>query len=274
MKALVFGAAGQLGSELVRLLGEDVGLTHDQVSITDPAAIEAAIAERQPDMVFNCAAYNAVDRAETESALAFAVNAEAPRTIAMACRRHGASLVHFSTNFVFDGSGAEPYVESDEPNPLSAYGASKLAGERNVLELGTHVLVVRTAAVFGTTTGRSFPERILTRARAGDQLRVVSDQTVNPSYAADLAVAALELAEEGFAGIIHAVADGCAGWDEFARVALAESGVAADVESISSAAHPAPARRPVNGCLATIRYHPLRPWQEAVRDWAQSLQNL
>jgi len=256
----------------VRLLGQDSGLPEDEASITDTAAIEAAISANGPDVVFNCAAYNAVDRAEQERDLAFAVNGTGPGNLAAACRRHGASLVHFSTNFVFDGAGAEPYIESDEPAPLSVYGASKLAGEKAVLSVGTHVLVVRTAALFGSITGRSFPERIVQRARAGENLRVVSDQTVNPTYAKDLAAAAVELAEEGFAGIVHVVADGCAGWDEFARVALAEAGVEADVESITSAEFPAPARRPVNGCLATIRYRALRPWQEAVRDWAQSLE--
>jgi dTDP-4-dehydrorhamnose reductase len=223
--------------------------------------------------VFNCAAYNAVDRAESDPAAAFAVNGDGPGNLAAACRRHGASLVHFSTNFVFNGAGAEPYVESDEPSPLSAYGRSKLAGERAVLSVGTDVLVIRTAAVFGTATGRSFPERILERARAGQAIRVVSDQTVNPTYAKDLAAAAVELATQGFAGIVHAVNDGCAGWDEFARVALAESGVDANVESIATAEYPVQAKRPLNGCLATIRYHPLRPWQEAVREWAQNLKN-
>jgi dTDP-4-dehydrorhamnose reductase len=235
--------------------------------------VESVVAQRRPEVVFNCAAYNAVDRAESERSVAFAVNGEGPENIAAACRRHGASLVHFSTNFVFDGAGAEPYLESDEPSPLSVYGQSKLAGERAVLEVGTHVLVVRTAAVFGTTTGRSFPERIVQRARAGEKLRVVSDQTVNPTYAKDLAAAAVELAGEGFAGIVHAVADGCAGWDELARVALAEAGVGAQVESIRSGEYPAPAPRPGNGCLATIRYHALRPWQEAVREWAQTLKH-
>jgi len=254
------------------LLGRDSGVPHDEVSITDPAAVEGVIGARGPDVVFNCAAYNAVDRAEQERDIAFAVNGTGPGNLAAACRRHGASLVHFSTNFVFDGAGAEPYIESDEAAPLSVYGASKLAGESAVLSVGTHVLVVRTAAVFGTTTGRSFPERIVHRAQAGEKLRVVSDQSVNPTYAKDLAAAAVELAAGGLAGIVHVVADGCAGWDEFARVALAEAGVEADVESVTSAEFPAPARRPVNGCLATIRYRALRPWQEAVRDWAQSLE--
>ena len=257
----------------MRLLGADSGLTHDQVSITDAPGVDAAIAQRKPDVVFNCAAYNAVDRAESERDVAFAINAEGPGNLAVACRRHGVSLVHFSTNFVFDGTDTEPYVESDEPSPLSAYGASKLAGERAVLEQGTHVLVVRTAAVFGTTTGRSFPERMLARARSGQAVRVVSDQSVNPTYAKDLAAAAVELVGDGFAGIVHAVADGCCGWDELARAALGESGVAAQVESIKTVDFPTPARRPVNGCLETIRYHALRPWQEAVREWAEEVRS-
>jgi dTDP-4-dehydrorhamnose reductase len=270
LKALVLGANGQLGSELVRLLGADAGVTHSQASITDRSAVESLIARREPEVVFNCAAYNAVDRAESKKDLAFAVNADGPGFVAEACRLHGAWCVHFSTNFVFDGNGAEPYVESDVPAPLSVYAASKLAGEQRALEQGTHVLVVRTAAVFGAVTGRSFPERVVARARAGEAIRIVADQTVNPTYARDLAAAAVELAEQSFAGVVHAVADGCAGWDEFARAALAASGIRADVESITTAAYPTPARRPANGCLASIRYHPLRAWKDAVEDWAKN----
>jgi dTDP-4-dehydrorhamnose reductase len=269
VKALVLGADGQLGTELARLLGPDSAVSHAELSITDAAAVEAMVAGRRPEVVFNCAAYNAVDRAESESDAAFAVNADGPGHIAAACRRNGAWLVHFSTNFVFDGSGAEPYVESDVPAPLSVYGSSKLAGEAKALSEGAHVLVVRTAAVFGRTTGRSFPERILELARSGQTLRVVSDQTVNPTFARDLAAAAVDLAGQRFAGIVHAVADGCAAWDEFARTALAAAGVAAEVESIRSDGHPTPARRPLNGCLGSIRYRALRPWKEAVVEWAK-----
>lgn len=256
---------------MVNLLDGAVGLDLEHLDITDAAAVEAVIGQRPPDVVFNCAAYNAVDRAEAEKEVAFAVNGRGPGNIAAACRRHGAALVHFSTNFVFDGASGEPYVESDEPSPLSAYGTSKLAGERAVLETGSRVLVIRTAALFGTTTGRSFPERVLEAARRGEKLRVVSDQTVNPTYARDLAAAAVELAEADFAGIVHVVNYGCCGWDEFARTALAESGVSVEVESIQTSAHAAAARRPPNGCLATIRYRALRPWQEAVSDWAAEL---
>ena len=272
MRALVLGAGGQLGSVLARLLGEDSGIRHDQVSITDPGAIEALVDSRRPTVVFNSAAYNAVDRAETERDLAFAVNAEGPANVARACARQGIRLVHFSTNFVFDGELDRPYVESDTPAPLSVYGASKLEGERRVLELLPGALVIRTAAVYGDTgsaiKGGSFPERILARARAGEALRVVGDQRVNPTYAADLAAAAIPLAESGAEGIFHVVSAGCAGWDEFARAVLEESHLAADVKSVSSVDMPAPARRPLNGCLASERTEGLRSWRESLHEWA------
>ncbi len=266
----MLGAEGQLGSELVRILGEDTGVSHRQVSITDAEAVQALIAQRRPEVVFNCAAYNAVDKAESDREAAFAVNAEGPRVVAAACRNSEAWFVHFSTNFVFDGAGAEPYVESDAPAPLSVYASSKLAGEENALGEGTHVLVVRTAGVYGRITGRSFPERMVQLAWAGQKLRVVSDQTVNPTFARDLAAAAVDLASQRMAGVVHAVADGCAGWDEFARAALAEMGVDAEVESVTTDDFPTPARRPANGCLASIRYRPLRHWRDALAEWAEN----
>jgi dTDP-4-dehydrorhamnose reductase len=264
LNALVLGANGQLGTQLVRLLGPDAAVPHDRLSITDAEGVDALIASRKPEVVFNCAAYNAVDRAESEPDLAFAVNAQGPFHVAAACRRRGATLVHFSTNFVFDGTHDQPYIEADECSPLSVYGKSKLEGERRVLDAGPHLLIVRTAAVFGGP--RSFPHRILDRARSGERLRVVSDQHVNPTFAGDLAVAAVELAQEGMTGIVHAVAEGCAGWDDFARAVLAERGVGLEVESVPSAAYPSPARRPLNGCLGSTRFHPLRPWREALRE--------
>jgi dTDP-4-dehydrorhamnose reductase len=256
----------------VKLLGPDSGLTHGDVSITDASAVAAVIAERKPELVFNCAAYNAVDRAESEPEVAHEVNALGPLNLAVACRRHGADLVHFSTNFVFDGALDRPYVEADEPRPLSAYAASKLEGERLALGNGAHVLVIRTAAVFGGPA--SFPMRVLERARNGQPLRVVSDQEVNPTYAKDLAAAAVELATSGIAGLVHAVGGGCCGWDELARAALSAFGVGAKVESVPSAAYATPARRPRNGCLATTRYRPLRQWREALQEWAEEASRL
>ena len=262
MKALVLGAGGQLGSELVRLAGPESAVPHDALDITNGADVEALVDQRRPEVVFNCAAYNAVDRAETDP-LAYAVNALGPLHVATACERAGAAFVHFSTNFVFDGAQREPYVETDRPAPRSAYGRSKLDGESNALGVG-RTLVLRTAAVYGGPRG--FPARFVAMARQGKPLRVVSDQTVNPTYARDLAGAAFGLAAAGETGLVHAVAAGCCAWDEFARAVLELAGLEASVESVPTGAYPAAAERPRNGCLASTRISALRPWREALRE--------
>jgi dTDP-4-dehydrorhamnose reductase len=272
VNALVFGAGGQLGLELARLLGPRSGVVHAEASVTDRDAIDRLIRRRRPEIVFNCAAYNAVDRAETERNLAFAVNGEGPANVAMACAGSGARLVHFSTNFVFDGTLDRAYVESDQTAPLSAYGSSKLEGEKRVLEVLPNALVIRTAALFGDTgssiKGGSFPDRIVDRAMRGEVLRVVSDQKVNPTYTGALAPAAIALAESGLEGVVHLAAAGCAGWDEFARAALEELRVQATVDSITSNELAAPARRPPQGCLASTRVAALGPWREGLHEWA------
>ena len=272
VNAIVLGAAGQLGSELVRLIGQGSGVTHNEVSVMDLHALDELLGSRRPGLVFNCAAYNAVDRAETERDLAFAVNSEGPANVARLCARYGIRLVHFSTNFVFDGALKRPYVETDVPAPLSAYGLSKLEGEKRVVDLLPEALVIRTSAVFGDTgsaiKGGSFPERIVERGRRGESLRVVADQKVNPTYAADLASAAMELAAGRLEGIVHVVAAGCAGWDEFARAALSECGVSAEVESTFSADLVSVAARPLNGCLESTRVRALRPWRDGLHEWA------
>jgi dTDP-4-dehydrorhamnose reductase len=262
LNALVLGAEGQLGSEVVRLLpGSGVsGPIHEK------EVIEELLDYRRPDVVVNCAAYNAVDRAESERELALLSNSTGPAVVAAACRRHGATLVHFSTNFVFDGSLDRPYVEADHPSPISSYGASKLAGESEVFQSGARALVIRTAALFGGP--HSFPRRVLERARGAARIPVVGDQRVNPTYARDLAAATLELIEGDLTGVVHVVGGGCAGWDEFARATLEEFGVATVVETVTTAAFPTPARRPRNGCLGTTRFHALRAWREALHEWA------
>lgn len=256
----------------MRLIGDGSGVAREEVSVTNQDALDTLLKSRRPELVFNCAAFNAVDRAETERDLAFAVNAQGPANVARACARYGIRLVHFSTNFVFDGALDRPYVETDVPAPLSAYGSSKLEGEKGVLDLVPEALVIRTSAVFGDTgsaiKGGSFPKRIVERGRRGEQLRVVADQKVNPTYAADLAPAAMELADSGLEGIVHVVAAGCAGWDEFARAALAECGVSAEVESTFSADLALPAGRPLNGCLGSTRVAALRPWRDGLHEWA------
>jgi dTDP-4-dehydrorhamnose reductase len=272
VNALVLGAGGQLGSELMRLLPDGVGLTHHDLSVTDRAAVDRACLRHRPHVVFNCAAYNAVDRAESEPGIAQEVNSAGAAITAAACRRHGARLVHFSTNFVFDGSLSRPYVETDPARPLGVYGKSKLDGEQAVLIVLPEALVIRTAALFSdrgpAVKGGSFPERIVERARRRERLRVVSDQRVNPTYARDLAPAAIRLAASQMSGLVHLVGEGCCAWDEFARAALAECGLDAEVEAVTSAELAAAAPRPLNGCLGSARTAPLRPWHEGLADWA------
>ena len=274
---MVLGAGGQLGSELMRRLGDAIGFTHDQLSVSDGAGIERACLRHRPDVVFNCAAFNAVDRAESEPGIAYEANTKGPAAAGAACSRYGARLVHFSTNFVFDGVLDRPYVETDAALPLSVYGKSKLDGENALLGVLHEALVIRTAAVFGdrgsSVKGGSFPGRILDRAREGQLLRVVSDQWVNPTYSRDLAEAAIALAGTEMTGVVHVVAAGCCGWDEFARAALAECGVEAQVKSVTTAEGSAPARRPLNGCLGSLRTVALRPWREGVAAWAANRNN-
>lgn len=272
VKSLVLGAGGQLGSEFMRLLPDAVGLTHHDLSVSDRAAVEQVCRQHQPQVVFNCAAYNAVDRAEAEPQLAHAANAAGAENAALACRQVGARLVHFSTNFVFDGLTDRPYIEKDEARPLGVYGKSKLDGERAVLAALPEALVIRTAAVFGdrgsAIKGGSFPERIVGRARRGERIRVVADQRVNPTYARDLALSSISLATGELSGVVHVVAGGCCAWDEFARAALALCGLDAEVEPVTSAELAAPAGRPLNGCLGSMRTDALRPWHEGLSEWA------
>ena len=268
----MLGAGGQLGSELARLLGPGSGVTRHEVSVTDRDSVDRLMRDRRPEIVFNCAAYNAVDLAETETDMAYAVNAEGPANVANACASHGARLVHFSTNFVFDGALNRPYAETDPPAPLSVYAASKLEGEQRVLERLPSALVIRSSALFGDTgsaiKGGSFPDRILARAQRGEPLKVVSDQKVNPTYTGDLAPAAIELAATGLEGLVHVVAAGCAGWDEFARAVLEVTEVSAPVTGILSADLSSPARRPLNGCLTSTRVAALRPWRDGLHEWS------
>jgi dTDP-4-dehydrorhamnose reductase len=272
VKGLVLGSGGQLGSDLVRLLGVGSGASHAELSVTDLDSLHRVLESRRPSVVFNCAAYNGVDQAESEPSPAHQVNSDGAFNAALACRQAGARLVHFSTNFVFDGTLGRPYVESDRPNPLSEYARSKREGERRVLETLPESLVIRTAGLFGdrgsAIKGGSFPDRILARANRGEPLRVVSDQLINPTFTGDLAPAAIRLAEAGLSGVVHLVAQGCCSWDEFARAVLAECHVSADVESVSSDSFASPAARPRNGCLDSDRVERLRPWREGVGEWA------
>jgi dTDP-4-dehydrorhamnose reductase len=235
--------------------------------------VREALERVRPEVVLNCAAYNGVDAAEADPEAAFGVNARGPAVLAAECSRLGARLVHFSTNYVFDGSADRPYREDGEPRPQSAYARSKREGELAVLPAG---LVIRTAGVYGhggsAVKGGSFPERILARARGGEPLLVVADQLLNPTYARDLAVGALGLVAAGETGLVHLVADGCCSWRDFALETLRLAGVEAEIEAISTAELGAAAARPLNGCLESDRVAPLRHWREGLQAYWEAIQ--
>jgi len=275
VRVLITGARGQLGSDLAALLPDAVALGHEELSITEPLAVERAFATFRPEWVFNCAAYNAVDRAETDLGKPWAVNTMGPNTLAALSNRNGARLVHFSTNFVFAGDAVRPYSETSRPRPLSNYGRTKLDGERFVLGTSPDFLVIRSSGLFGVRgsqiKGGSFPERIIARARAGDPIRVVSDQRLNPTFTGHLARAALGYVEAGLTGVVHAVAEGCCGFSDLAREALRLAGIDAEVQEITTADLNAPAPRPLNGCLRSVRVEPLPPWREGLAEWWEGL---
>jgi len=269
MRVLITGAAGQLGTDFQRLLPDADALDRHRLSITDREAVLTAV--RGHDVVLNCAAHNAVDAAEADPAPAFAVNTGGPANLAWACSQTGSRLVHYSTNYVFDGSAPEPYSEPEEPRPLGAYARSKLDGEHRVLETLPSALVIRSAGLFGATgsaiKGGSFPERMVKRAREGQQLRIVADQRLNPTYTVDLARATLDLLAQGVTGVVHVVAAGCCSYWELAVEALRLAGVSAPVDPVTTAELGAAAPRPRNGCLTSIRVKALRDWHEGLTDW-------
>ena len=276
MKALVTGAGGQLGRALVARLGTSAhALERAQLDVTDAAAVSAALDSIRPDVVINATAYNRVDAAETEPEAAFAVNAAAVLSLALAAQRVGARLVHVSTDYVFDGAQSRPYVEDDVPRPINTYGRSKRAGEMMVESVEGPSLLVRTSGVFGPggsrAKGGSFVDRILERARSGSALRVVDDQRFAPTFAPDLAAALVTLVERKATGTVHVTNTGDCSWYELARAALELADVPATVDRISSAELAAPARRPPYSVLSNARFAdltgaPLRPWREALAE--------
>jgi dTDP-4-dehydrorhamnose reductase len=260
---LVFGRTGQVALALARLCAYHGRaarfLARDEADLCDPAALRRAVASGPWRAAIVAAAYTAVDRAEDEPSLAEAVNAQAPGIVAEACRARGIPLVHFSTNFVFDGAAPRPYREEDEPNPLSVYGRTKLAGEHAVRTEADAYAILRTGWVFGPG-GRNFPGAVVGAARGRSSLNMVADETGDPSPARNIAAAALALADglaaEGASssGIYHYSGAPSVSRIDFAAAALAaaaraDGGSPPKLEPISSRDYPARAVRPLNGRL-------------------------
>ncbi len=272
MKALIVGAGGQLGHALVATAPEGVEIItcdQDTVDITDPARVAAFVAEVAPDVIFNAAAYTAVDKAESDVSTAQAVNADAVGYLAAAAKATGARLVHVSTDFVFDGSATTPYAPEAPASPLGVYGRTKRAGEEAA---GLDALVVRTAWLYGPVGG-NFVRTMLRLMAAHPQLRVVGDQTGCPTYAPALASALWSLAAQGTTGLYHFSDGGQASWYDFA-VAIQDEALAAGllqkavpILPIPTSDYPTPAQRPaysVLDCTKTYALlgHPATPWRD------------
>lgn len=280
---LVVGAKGMLGSDVVACLrsrGHEV-IEGDlpEFDITNPDSITAVLlGEGKPDWCVNCAAYTAVDAAETHVDEATLVNALGPGYLARACAIAGVRLIHISTDFVFDGLKSTPYEEEDRPNPLAVYGRTKLEGEEAVFAADPRAIVLRTAWLFGPN-GKSFPRTMIEAARAGKTLRVVADQIGSPTYTGDLAQVVAAVVEADLpGGLYHAAGPDVMSWHELAVLAVNEdrklSGdkTPVEIEAISTDDWPTPARRPAYSALANTRFDslgltPMRPIEEAMSDF-------
>jgi dTDP-4-dehydrorhamnose reductase len=271
LKVLLTGAAGQLGTSLQdELAGRQVtALERDALDITRLDAVRAAIEAHRPELVINCAAYNAVDAAETEIDAAFRGNALGPRNLAVATAAAAIPLVHVSTDYVFDGEAGRPYHEFDRPYPASVYGASKLAGEEAVRSLNARHFIIRTAWVYHPR-GRNFANTILALARKGP-VRVVDDQHGSPTYAPHLAEGILRLVQSAAYGTYHIAGRGGTTWFGFAVTLFRALGVDAELQSITTEQFPRPAKRPRFAVLTTIQDPAilLPPWQDGVGEFAE-----
>ncbi len=260
-RAAVFGAAGQLGQELVRELKargyQVVAWDRAQVDITAPAAVENALAGFDAQVVLNAAAYNQVDVAEKEPQAAFLVNALAVRNLALACRQVDAQLVHFSTDYVFDGVARHPYVEDDPTHPLGAYAVSKLAGELYAQAYLDRALIVRTSGVYGPgglgTARGNFVELMLRLAQSANPIRVVEDHVASPTFAPALAARTMDMVDRGMAGLYHIGGGAPVSWFDFARLIFEAAGVKPSLNATNEREYRTPARRPKYSALSNAR---------------------
>jgi dTDP-4-dehydrorhamnose reductase len=294
-RILLTGVSGQLGGELaetLKPLGEVIAPVRAEMDLMNAASVRETIRAMRPRWIVNPGAYTAVDKAESEPDLAYAINAEAVRVIGQEAKAIGAGVIHFSTDYVFDGSGGVPYRESDATGPVSVYGASKLAGERTLAESGVGHIIFRTSWVYGVC-GKNFLLTILKLAREREGLRVVADQHGAPTWGRDLARMTAEvirqceeavrdrelaavLADEG--GVYHAAGAGETTWYGFAAEAVrlqreTEPGTRfAQVEAISTAEYPTPAKRPANSRMNCSKLMERFGWK--MMDWQDSLRKV
>jgi dTDP-4-dehydrorhamnose reductase len=261
MQVAIFGAAGQLGVELVRVFTQRGHVVHSfrrsDADITDPAQLEARLAALDINLVLNAAAYNKVDIAESEPQVAYAVNGLAVRNLAVICRQLDARLVHFSTDYVFDGAAGRPYREEDPVRPISAYGVSKLAGEFYAQAYCDSALILRTSGVFGPagrhTAGGNFIESMLRLATKGGPLRIVNDHFASPTYAPELARVTADLVDLGASGVFHAGGGEPISWFDYAVKIFRRAGLNPELKPANEREYRTAARRPRFSALENAR---------------------
>lgn len=258
IKTLIIGSSGMLGSDLCKVFPDAVKLTHRDLDITDREQVIEYILKIKPDIVINAAAYTNVDSCEDNQELAFQVNGYGPGYIAEACAKVGAKLVHFSTDYVFDGSKKE-YVESDIPDPINVYGQSKLLGEKKIVENMDDYRIVRISWLFGIH-GKNFVEAMLKLSQEMDTVKVVNDQFGKPTYTMDLANKIKEIIKLN-PGIYHITNDGICSWYEFA------SAIIENVIPCTSEEFLRKAKRPTYSILTNTKTGPMRHWKEALTSY-------
>ena len=271
MRILIAGAEGQLGRSLLPALASHdvVPLSHDKLDITSLDGVAAAVTNLHPALIINAAAYNNVDRAESDPIAAYRVNALGPRNLAVVSAEHNIGLIHVSTDYVFDGTVERPYHEYDQPNPLSVYGHSKLAGEEAVKATNHRHYIVRTALLYHEN-GQNFPNRMIEQ-RDKSEVRVVDDQFGSPTYAPHLAEAIASLLTTSAYGTYHFAGTGGASMLEWTTLLYSLMGIDVRIVPVTSAEFPRPAVRPANSVLTTLQEPQilLPPWEEGVAEFAR-----
>ena len=282
MKILLLGHKGMLGSDLLLKLNmehEVVGMDKEEIDIVSAKECVNAIKNTEPNIVINAAAYTNVDACESAKEECFAVNAEAVKNIADACRNKNIRIIHFSTDYVFDGTAKHPYKEDDQCNPINAYGESKLAGERYLQSLADDYILIRTSWLYGVK-GKNFVQTILEKAKTAPTLSVVDDQVGSPTYTKDLAAAVDLLISQNLKGIFHITNRGSCSWYQFSVKILQEEGIHdIDVTPIKSDQLPRPAKRPAYSVLSMKKFiqttgKTMQPWQLALQDYLKSIKRL
>jgi len=280
MKVIVFGKSGQLGRELVTVFSsrghEVIGFQRNDVDVIDAARVEHTIATANPDLVLNATAYNMVDVAEKEPESAFAANALAVRNMAVACRQADARFVHFSTDYVFDGTLGRPYIEEDATHPLGAYAVSKLAGELYAQAYLDNPLIIRTSGVFGPggihTARGNFVEVMLRLANNAQPIRVVEDFVASPTYAPELAARTAEMVDKKLTGVFHVGGGSAISWFDYAKLIFEAAGVSPEVRPSNEREYRTLARRPKfsalsNGKTERCGISPMPPMRDVVQDY-------